>query len=107
MSMTVMIMTILLIGYTCLLIVLLGWVLKGRVPREVCSKYSRELIQRTRLPFAEAWRASVEAPDLAPILRARLRTHVFGLAAMIYFYVILAYALVHTATLCARACGGS
>jgi hypothetical protein len=106
MNTIVLLMKVLLISYTCLLVLLVPWVLKGRIPRAYYSKYSPKLIHRSSLPFAEAWRSDVEASDLPIFLRARMRTHVLGLAGMIHFYILLTYLLVQTEALCARARGG-
>jgi len=106
MNTIVLLMKMLLISYTCLMVLLVPWVLNGRIPRAYYSKYSPKLIHRSSLPFAEAWRSDVEASDLPIFLRARMRTHVLGIAGMIYFYILLTYLLVQTEALCARARGG-
>jgi hypothetical protein len=97
---------VMLIAYSCILGLLLVWVMRGRIPKEVYSRYSGKLIYCSRLPFTERWRDSVGRADLPAFLRARTRMHVFGLAGMVYFYFLFAYLLANEVVLCTRACGG-
>ena len=97
---------VMLIAYSFVLVLLFLWVMRGRIPKQLRSQYPGEITHRSQLPFTERWRDSVGRADLPAFLRARTRMHVFGLAAMVYFYFLFAYLLANAVVLCARACGG-
>ena|SRR5260221_1191672 len=95
-----------LICYGCVLAVLCVRAIQGRIPKQYYSKYPKELIHRSQLPFAEKWRESVEGTDLPTFTRAKTRRNVFGLAAMGFFCVLPWYLLAQSVVNCTRACGG-
>ena len=83
-------------GYTLLLVCLGAWALLGRIPRQYQLRYTKEVTWRSQLPFTEKWRESIAAEDLPVFIEARKRHHVFGLASLIFFVVILGYLLLHS-----------
>jgi hypothetical protein len=83
---------LLLLGYTAFVAVMIAWSFRGRLPRDVRSRYSDKIVRSSQLPFTEQWRAAVAPGDLPLFVRARTRRIISRLAiAILITYIPLIY----------------
>ena len=73
------------------------WAIRGELPRELRSRYSRRTIWMSQLPFTEEWRAAIAPGDLPAFVRRRRGYHLFALVAVLFTYGLSGYRYMHTA----------
>lgn len=86
------------IGASSVVALIFVWAIRGRVPSSIRERYPARVVARSRTPFAEDWRLSIEPSDMPLFVKARFRRTILTIALVILIaYVPLVYGFLENA----------
>ncbi|MBA3582892.1 MAG: hypothetical protein H0W44_10640 [Gammaproteobacteria bacterium] len=85
----ILLSNILLIIPAILLLPILVWVSKAKLPKNIVNKYSWKVVYMSSIPFAYAWKHSVNEEDLVFFEKHRTRAIAFAVFMLLNGNIIL------------------